>query len=157
MQKKDKNTIVENPYGFDFREIIAAIPEVKRKKEQLARDSRLKNLRPLIEESKLKKEINEMPFISRLLTETIVDGGYSYGQWVDYCITTPLLSQYDENERASFAYNVISGIKNGQSMQENKIEILFDFLNVDLTFKDREGGRLNGNIPNFKPKNREDY
>jgi hypothetical protein len=131
----------EKSDDYDFTDIISAIPKLKERRDEIKRNSILSRTKPLIEGRKIKGNVDNLPYITQMIVWELIDEDYSYGQWLEYCRTTPLLDGYDEQNRASYAYNLMSGIKNGQSMQEIKIEIIADFMNMDLVLKPRPEGK----------------
>lgn len=127
-------------YSFDFSEIIARIPaaEANRKKvKESVRKSKSES--PLVRLHEIQFE--KLGFISSMIVTTMADRELQVKDWTNYCLTSPLLSRFDEAGRRSFANNAIMGIRNGQKFLEDKLEVFLDFLKLEMILRSTEDGK----------------
>ena len=126
-------------YNFDFKEIIERIPAaeaVARKVKETRHKS--VNDRPLIDKN---IDITKFGFLSGTIITIMMDRDIKYRDWMNYCLNTGLLSHLDIVAKKVFATNAISGLRNGQSFMEDRLEIYLDFLQLDIVVKDRITGK----------------
>jgi len=126
---------------YDFTEIIAAIPKAKEARMRIKRESILSKTndsRLMIESDDISNYNRQnFGFMTSKIVEIVEEEKWSLYSWVNYCLNTDLLLPMSIEERKSFSYNAINGLRNGQGLMENKIEIFLDFLERDLYFKER--------------------
>ena len=129
---------MERPkYEFDLTELIEKVPlaiEAKKKME----DQKLRETRKevaMISADTI--NIEEYGFFTGTIVSILADRKTQYRDWMVYCLETPLLADMNEQARKAFASNTVTGLRNKQSMLENKIEVLLDFLGLDMILRDR--------------------
>ena len=121
MRNEEKN--------MDFSKIIGNIDKVKAMKAAKQKKQST-SIKPL----KFEENPNDTPLkaeiIRRINAKNLV-----YSDLYNYCAK---LKGGDINEGQKFGYNLISGLRNRNSMIDSTLSLLCDFVGIDILFVDRQ-------------------
>jgi hypothetical protein len=85
--------------------------------------------------------IEKFDFISSRLAYRFIDEKIKFSEIINYFITTPLLGNASIQTRRDMGYSVIVSLRNGTNISETRMDIILDFLGLDVKIVDKETGR----------------
>jgi hypothetical protein len=83
------------------------------------------------------KNIEKLDFLSSKIVYHFIDYKITHSQLVNYFLTTPLLGDTSLQSRKEMGYSSINGLRNGNNISENRLELFLDFLHLELNVVDR--------------------
>jgi hypothetical protein len=102
---------------------------------------RSRNTKPVLTDEDV--NLDNFKSLSRSIVEKLIDSEISQQDFVDYILNTPLLGDRELFKRKGDAHNIIYGLKRGNNLTEDRIELLLDLLGAEIYIKANEPEKEN--------------
>jgi hypothetical protein len=131
---------------FDFTDILANVEKAKEAQERIRIELQMGDMKELMFVNADTVDYTKFGFITSKLVQTLVDRKIMYKEFADWVIKNCTWIKATENQseiekRKQFAYNFKSAIRNHQNLTEDRVEMLADFLDVDIVVLERANRR----------------